>query len=630
MGGARCEQVRVLRAGTLHARLEGHALRYIRFANVEVLRALQFAMRGAGWETHPFDVRSTRIRETSDYFEVVIDGTTGPSGDELDVSIAIEGHASGRLTYTTIASVRRAVETNRTGIVMLHPLSVSGERVVAEHDDGTLSESRFPERIEPYQPFLALRALRHAIGDQVEVAIRMTGDVFEMEDQRNWSDASFKTYSRPIALPWPYPLAAGETYVQRVDIDVRPLTSPVAVDDPRIAREQGLEQGPGQDFDAHAPGRSQPIRIQIGAATDTRLPSIGLGIDADADVCDASHVDLLGVLRPNHLVATICSDDDAASLALRFKRIASLTASAGADLVLNVILACRDTPDAELETVRHAMHAAGVAPGAVFVTPAVDLKAVLPGSPWPAAPSLESLYDAARRVFGPAKIGGGTLAYFAELNRKRPDPAALDFIGFTTCPIVHVADDESVVETLSCIEFIARSVKALFPDVPFWVGPSSIAMRANPYGAQTPANPSRLKIAQTHDDVRQFESFAAAWALGYIAEFAKHGAQRIGVAELTGFSGITLASNGRLELSALGHLLAALYRVTGYRLLDVSAAYPAGSTAVLAVDDGAVHRVWIANLTPERICYHVDHGSNPHRRVEVDGYSVAPIVLEVC
>ena len=31
-----------------------------------------------------------------------------------------------------------------------------------------------------------------------------------MEDQRNWSDASFKTYSRPLALPFPYPVAAGE------------------------------------------------------------------------------------------------------------------------------------------------------------------------------------------------------------------------------------------------------------------------------------------------------------------------------------------------------------------------------------------------------------------------------------
>ena len=43
---------------------------------------------------------------------------------------------------------------------------------------------------------------------------RMEGDAFEMEDQRNWIDASYKTYVRPLALPWPYTIATGRA-VQR-------------------------------------------------------------------------------------------------------------------------------------------------------------------------------------------------------------------------------------------------------------------------------------------------------------------------------------------------------------------------------------------------------------------------------
>jgi hypothetical protein len=31
----------------------------------------------------------------------------------------------------------------------------------------------------------------------------MEGDAWEMEDHRNWLDASFKTYVRPLALPYP-------------------------------------------------------------------------------------------------------------------------------------------------------------------------------------------------------------------------------------------------------------------------------------------------------------------------------------------------------------------------------------------------------------------------------------------
>ena len=39
----------------------------------------------------------------------------------------------------------------------------------------------------------------------------MEGDTWETEDHRNWTDASFKTYSRPLSLPYPYAIAKGET-----------------------------------------------------------------------------------------------------------------------------------------------------------------------------------------------------------------------------------------------------------------------------------------------------------------------------------------------------------------------------------------------------------------------------------
>ena len=44
----------------------------------------------------------------------------------------------------------------------------------------------------------------------------MEGDTFEMEDHRNWTDASFKTYVRPLALPWPYTPPAGQAVSQSV------------------------------------------------------------------------------------------------------------------------------------------------------------------------------------------------------------------------------------------------------------------------------------------------------------------------------------------------------------------------------------------------------------------------------
>ncbi len=39
-----------------------------------------------------------------------------------------------------------------------------------------------------------------------------------MEDQRNWTDASYKTYSTPLALPFPVEIRAGETVEQTVTL----------------------------------------------------------------------------------------------------------------------------------------------------------------------------------------------------------------------------------------------------------------------------------------------------------------------------------------------------------------------------------------------------------------------------
>ena len=69
----------------------------------------------------------------------------------------------------------------------------------------------------------------------------MEGDTFEMEDQRNWTDASYKTYVRPLALPWPYTLRAGEQHqpARRADggVELRRAASRRAdVRHPSVAR----------------------------------------------------------------------------------------------------------------------------------------------------------------------------------------------------------------------------------------------------------------------------------------------------------------------------------------------------------------------------------------------------------
>src|SRR5262249_3527127 len=76
----------------------------------------------------------------------------------------------------------------------------------------------FPKLIAPNQPFRDVRAISYEALPSVCARVRMTGDVFETEDHRNWTDDSFKTYSRPLSLPYPYRVRMGERINQSVSL----------------------------------------------------------------------------------------------------------------------------------------------------------------------------------------------------------------------------------------------------------------------------------------------------------------------------------------------------------------------------------------------------------------------------
>jgi hypothetical protein len=98
-----------------------------------------------------------------------------------------------------------------------------------------------------------------------------------------------------------------------------------------------------------------------------------------------------------------------------------------------------------------AAQTAGAHPASVAVTWAGDLEFVMPGTVFADSSSFDR-YAAARAAFPGILVGGGSFAYFTELNRKRRPFALLDFVCHTTCAIVHAADDRSVTETIeSCL-----------------------------------------------------------------------------------------------------------------------------------------------------------------------------------
>ena len=90
---------------------------------------------------------------------------------------------------------------------------------------------------------MEIAALTHQAGGQ-SITCRMQGDTFEMEDHRQWGDASFKTYNRPLAKPWPYVIEDGAALEQSVTLTwdaahapdaPRPVAEPIRARFPQMA-----------------------------------------------------------------------------------------------------------------------------------------------------------------------------------------------------------------------------------------------------------------------------------------------------------------------------------------------------------------------------------------------------------
>ena len=193
----------------------GSGLRDIAAGDEIVLRGLGFVARDEHWGTHKLAPRwSLEPDGGATVFIASGDISAGPG--DLQWRIRIRMGSDG-IDAVLAATSRGGFLTNRTGLVVLHSLAASrGRAVRVGHADGTAHDGAFPDLVAPHQPFHDVASLAYRTCGGVDVALAFEGAEFETEDQRNWTDASFKTYSRPLALPFPYRIPPGAIERQRV------------------------------------------------------------------------------------------------------------------------------------------------------------------------------------------------------------------------------------------------------------------------------------------------------------------------------------------------------------------------------------------------------------------------------
>ena len=572
----------ILTAGPLSAEFDNGNLRYLKVAGVEVLRALAFLVRDENWGTYIPTLADLKIDQRTDGFSVSYRATCKRAGQEIVYDALIEGKADGGLQFSGTAVPRTDFLTARTGFVVLHPLKgVANHPVEVEHVDGKVEKSKFPERVNPVQPFLLIRSLTHEVMPGLKATVHMEGDAWEMEDHRNWTDASFKTYVRPLALPWPYTLKAGEVVKQSVTLTLS-----------------------GSARKAKSGARAKGVEVKIGAATRSAMPLVGLGMPAEEIDAAVQKLDLLELAAPRLLICQFDPRQKHGKKELYGYRV--LCERIGAQCELEIVVDSVGAFKQELVEVGNLVREAGLKLSAVAVCPVGDLKSVLPGGPRPPAPPLEQLYQVAREAFPGVKLGGGMFSFFTELNRKRPPAQLLDFVHNGTCPIVHAADDRSVMETHEALPYQITTARSFIGNTPHRIGPSSIGCRDNPHGKTFTPNFDNQRICLVKMDPRQRGLFGAAWTLGYLASLAPTGVETISLGAPTGPLGIIHRKTdyrqpyydglGRDAVYPAFHVVAGLTRAGGAKLVSATSSDDA-SVRCLAYRAKGATLLWLANVT---------------------------------
>lgn len=587
---------RLLRAGKLTAQLAGGNLRAIIYDGVEVLRAISYVVRDRDWGTYNPTLSNLAVTETESGFTVSYGARCdGPNGSFLDIVAMIEARAGGKLMFKSSARSATGFETNRCGFCILHPIvGLAGTPVSVEHVDGEIENTNLPDLIDPWQPVKNLRAITHTALADVSVECRMEGDTFEMEDQRNWSDASYKTYVRPLALPWPYQIPANEPILQQITLTVIDSRATASGDRPASAENTSV------------------IRLTPGTASGT-MPAIGLVITPEEVEASLAALSLQNTPRVQDLLFHF--DPAAGHSAAAFKGFAEIAAIHDGTTTLEIAVPCQRPLDEEMLETAAWMRAANFAPNAIMVCPSVDRQSTPPGSKWPDCPPLEDVYAAAAKAFPGIRLGGGMLSYFTELNRKRVPAENLGFISHCTSPIVHSADDLSIMQTFEALPFITKSVRAIYGDKPYRLGPSTIAMRQNPYGSRTMDNPDCCRIPMANRDPRHTGLFAAAFATGYIASVLDASIETLTLSALTGPFGVfagkdePITEGGRRPLF---HIVAGLAELAGQQWRAVVASHPQ-KVMSFRTEAEKEATLWIVNLSAQALTVDMSELVNPAR-----------------
>lgn len=486
-----------LQAGPLTVRYAAGFIRRVTYGENEILRMVYFALRDHNWNSIKLSISNENIIMHENDFTISYDGFHMQNERCLmEWKAKIEGRPDGSIIFTIQGEALENFKKNRAGFCVLHPLNIANEECKITHPDGNHTIHHFPLQISPENPFKKIKSMDWQTSGTAW-NLSFEGDIFETEDQRNWSDASFKTFCTPLDQPFPVELKKGDKVFQRVTFK------------PALPLK-------------HVYNNNLFVSL-FTTGKNTILPDLGIGASTEVSLLSPTTVSLLRALNLSHYRIDIFPAVD--NWVTRFSQDYENAFTLGLPVEVALHLTLNYSEESEAFILLCQQNH-------------IQVKKVLllSSSGMVTSMDLLKLAPVLRKKLANVLIGGGTNYNYNELNKNRFSANDLDFISFATDPQEHADDDLTIFENLEAQAHLVNSTKMLYgSSMPVHISPVTLRKRFNPYAT----NPIDFFISENlKADPRQKEIFAAIWTFGSMCQLTKAGASSVTYFQTIGNQGI--------------------------------------------------------------------------------------------
>ncbi len=498
-GGYPQKKLITIKAGNLSMIYEGGNIRYISVGNSEILRMIYSAVRDSEWNTIEPSVSNEEIKISDNSFSIKYKCRYKGGEIDFDAYFSIEGRSDSSLTFSFEGIALKTFEKNRIGFCVLHPVEgCSGNKCEIIHTGGLHENLVFPSDISPHQPFLDIRSMLWEVKG-VEFSLNFDGDVFETEDQRNWTDASYKTYCTPLDKPRPVTIMQGERISQKVTFSAF--------------------------GNFRTPEINDEIKLTFLPGNILRFPEIGIGKSTRPHPLTNNEIEILKKIGLDHYRTDLYLFENG------WKEIALEAADEAGKLGYRLELALFFDDNAvnqcsELTELLSDIHA----DPALFTIFSKNESSTSDNLTDAVAPLLRSSFPGVR-------IACGTNANFARLNRNRPDSSQNDLIAYPVYPQEHASDNLTLTENLKGQSYTISTALGFSSGNGIWISPVTIQRRFNP----NVANYEKVTADGTFPpqiDSRLMSLYGACWTAGSLKYLCESGAEGITFYETAGERGI--------------------------------------------------------------------------------------------